>query len=326
MISLTASFLGNYELKAQDVSFSQFYANSLYLNPAFAGATKCPRISMNIRDQYPQMQHTFVSSSISFDKYFDALQGGLGFQIYNDKQGGSNNRYNTLNISAMYSNSVNVTRKFSIKTGFQASYIQKSLNTDGLIFSDMIDEMYGAVKPSQEDLSAIDKKIDIFDLSIGAIGFSENYYFGASVHHLTQPPQYFTDNNSSNLLRKYTLHFGTNISISNRNQKKNEITFSPNVLFQQQGKSQQVTFGAYFKKSNIVAGAFLRQNLKLNNDAIIAMLGFSFPKFKVGYSYDFTVSKLKSDNFGTNEISISAELNCEKQKKKKFKTINCPTF
>ena len=32
------------EIRAQDPAFSQFYANPLYLNPAFAGATDggCP--------------------------------------------------------------------------------------------------------------------------------------------------------------------------------------------------------------------------------------------------------------------------------------------
>ena len=32
---------------AQDPSFTQFYANPLYLNPAMAGSANCPRVSMN---------------------------------------------------------------------------------------------------------------------------------------------------------------------------------------------------------------------------------------------------------------------------------------
>ncbi|MCB0410690.1 MAG: type IX secretion system membrane protein PorP/SprF, partial [Flavobacteriales bacterium] len=34
------------DLKAQDPQFTQFYANPLYLNPAFAGTARCPRICM----------------------------------------------------------------------------------------------------------------------------------------------------------------------------------------------------------------------------------------------------------------------------------------
>ncbi len=36
----------------QDPGFSQFYANKLYLNPAFAGDNKCPRIDLNYRNQW----------------------------------------------------------------------------------------------------------------------------------------------------------------------------------------------------------------------------------------------------------------------------------
>ena len=43
------------EVKAQDPEFTQFYANPLYLNPAFAGSARCPRIVMNYRNQWPGM-------------------------------------------------------------------------------------------------------------------------------------------------------------------------------------------------------------------------------------------------------------------------------
>ena len=39
-------------LFAQDPLFTQFYANPLYLNPALAGAARCPRINLNYRNQW----------------------------------------------------------------------------------------------------------------------------------------------------------------------------------------------------------------------------------------------------------------------------------
>ena len=35
---------------AQDALFSQYYANPLYLNPAFAGTNVCPRLAFHFRD------------------------------------------------------------------------------------------------------------------------------------------------------------------------------------------------------------------------------------------------------------------------------------
>ncbi|MGM0478992.1 MAG: type IX secretion system membrane protein PorP/SprF, partial [Bacteroidota bacterium] len=36
-------------VRAQDPQFSQFYANPIYLNPAFAGSHGCPRFAANYR-------------------------------------------------------------------------------------------------------------------------------------------------------------------------------------------------------------------------------------------------------------------------------------
>ena len=59
------------QANAQDPAFSQFYANPLYLNPAFAGSDICPRMSLNFRDQWPGIGKTYVTYSASYDQYVD---------------------------------------------------------------------------------------------------------------------------------------------------------------------------------------------------------------------------------------------------------------
>ena len=57
------------------------------------------------------------------------------------------------------------------------------------------------------------------------------------------------------------------------------------------------------------------------------MLGLYFKNFNVGYSYDFTISKVQSVSGGAHEISIVYEFSTRSsQKKKKYKLIPCPTF
>ncbi len=72
---------------SQDVHFSQFYANPLYLNPAFAGSRICPRIITNFREQWPSVTGDFMSYSASYDQHFDAISGGVGILFLGDQDG-----------------------------------------------------------------------------------------------------------------------------------------------------------------------------------------------------------------------------------------------
>ncbi len=56
--------------QAQDPQFSQFYANPLYLNPAFAGGALAPRVMMNYRNQWPGLAANYVTTSFAVDHYF----------------------------------------------------------------------------------------------------------------------------------------------------------------------------------------------------------------------------------------------------------------
>ena len=53
---------------SQDAEFTQFYANPLHLNPAFAGTHMAPRSTLNYRNQWPGIPGTFVTSSFSYDQ------------------------------------------------------------------------------------------------------------------------------------------------------------------------------------------------------------------------------------------------------------------
>jgi len=74
-------------LLAQDVQFSQIFADRLYLNPAYAGADYCPRLVVSYRNQWPGVQSPYVTYSASFDQYSEALHGGYGIRLMKDDQG-----------------------------------------------------------------------------------------------------------------------------------------------------------------------------------------------------------------------------------------------
>ncbi len=304
-------FLNNESIHAQDPEFTQFYANPLYLNPAFAGSARCPRINFNYRNQWPGISGTYITNSVSYDQHIDAISGGLGLLAIRDNAG--QGTLTTTTVSGMYSYALNVTREFSLRFGAQATYFQKRIDWSKLTFGDMIDERRGFVYTTNEQQSL--KSKSNVDFSAGVLGYSKRYFFGFSAHHLTQPDEGLLG--ISKLPMKLTAHAGAVVPIGN---KGTRTFISPNILYQKQQDFQQLNLGLYVTKGSFVAGMWYR-----NQDAFIVVLGFQQHFFKVGYSYDVTVSRLTNATAGSHEFSFSIQLEC-KHKKPTFRLLDCPVF
>jgi type IX secretion system PorP/SprF family membrane protein len=74
-------------VSAQDPTFTQFYSNPLYLNPALAGSNNCGRIASNYRNEWPQLTGNYITYSASYDQYFKNISGGFGILATHDQQG-----------------------------------------------------------------------------------------------------------------------------------------------------------------------------------------------------------------------------------------------
>ncbi len=325
IIALTTIVLviSTLSVKGQDPHFSQFYANPLYLNPAFAGTAICPRLIMNYRNQWPSISGTYVTYNASYDQHFDAISGGVGLIVNTDRAGEGTLVTNT--VSGIYSYKLTVNRFFSIKTGFQATYFQKNLDWEKLTFGDQIDPKHGFVYNTNEKQP--DLKKQAVDFSVGILGYSENIYGGVAVHHLTEPDEGFIS--ISKLPMKITAHVGGVINLKSsarhyHRRKLEDPTLSPNLLYMQQQNFQQMNYGLYLNKYPFVGGMWFRQNFQ-NPDALILLVGFEQPMFKFGYSYDITVSKLSNASGGAHEFSFTFQFDC-KPAKKRIRTINCPSF
>ncbi len=316
-IILFTFILFNKKIYSQDAEFTQFYSNPIYLNPALTGTHMCPRVSMNYRNQWPGISGTFVTSAFSYDQNVSSLHGGLGLMFVNDQA--SNSLVNT-RISGIYSYQMKVSRKFSIRTGFEATYWQKSLDWNQLTFGDMIDPIRGFVYQTQDIPRG--GTVGGLDLSAGIVGFSEQFYIGFAAHHLTEPDESMLSNNSSPLPRKYTGHIGAMIPLAGKASKyeTEEAFISPNILYRRQGSFQQINMGIYLSKGPLVGGVWYR-----NQDAFILLVGMQMGQVKFGYSYDVTVSKLSMATSGSHELSLQLNFVC-KPKKRTYRTISCPSF
>ena len=305
------------EIFAQDPTFTQFYANPLYLNPAFAGSNKCPRISMNYRNEWPNLSGNYITYSTSYDKYVKNIKGGLGLLATYDQQG--KGTISTSMLGLIYSYHLKINRKFTLLFGARAAYYQKTLDVTKLTFGDMIDPRKGFIYNTGDVLQNASRQF--FNASMGVVGFSKNFYAGLAVHHLNQPNESMITNGSSPQKMRITAHAGATIALVKGARGTKSTSLMPNIIFQYQQGFMEMNIGTYVKYGNLTFGAWFR-----NKDAFILSLGIQTKSFRVGYSYDITVSKLNNGtSYGSHEVSMGFNLSCG-EKPTAFRSLSCPSF
>jgi type IX secretion system PorP/SprF family membrane protein len=301
IIYISLLVLSAFQVNAQDPNFTQFYANPLYLNPALAGSYGCPRFALNYRNEWPSLSGNYVTYSASYDQYFKQISGGFGVLALHDQQGQGTIKTSMLGL--FYSYHLNLGRKWKLMFGARASWFQKSLDWDKLTFGDMIDPRRGFIYSTGDVPRG------------GSRGF-----FGAAWHHMNRPNESMIIGDSP-LPWRFTGHVGADIEVGKRSKYSSGTNIMPNIIYQYQNGFQELNVGTYIKYGSFNAGVWYR-----NRDAFIMTIGINTGKFKLGYSYDVTVSKLNNGvSGGSHEVSMGINLSC-KTKPVSFKTISCPSF
>ncbi|MDR1180976.1 MAG: PorP/SprF family type IX secretion system membrane protein [Bacteroidales bacterium] len=335
--------LGTPSMKAQDAHFSQFYANPLYLNPAYAGSIVCPRIVTNFRHQWPVLSSKYTTYAASYDQHFDAISGGVGVLFLGDRAGAGTITTNA--ISLIYSFKADLTRDVAMRIALQATYQQKSVDFSQARFGDMIDPKFGFVYATKETLEKYSK--GVVDFSTGIIFYSDKFYGGVAVNHFTQPRESFYESTGKEvrLPMKISANFGAVLDIKQqRRREKNigDMSISPNLIFQYQrnlssliGESYSyLNIGLYYSCYPMIVGAwyrqgFLRKQQYANRpDAFVLLAGIEYSFLKIGYSYDFTIPSIKAgkaNTGGAHEVSAQFHLPCP-VKSRRVRHINCPKF
>jgi len=312
-------------LRAQDPSFSQFYGNPIYLNPALTGSKICPRLTLNYRNQWPGIQGTFVTYAASYDQYVTALHGGVGLMVMSENM--ADGAMTSNSVQGVYSYRLELAKKLTLNMGLQGAYMQNKLNWDKFTFEDQYLNSSGGGLPPTNEAQPDRLTVSMLDFSAGMLlGYNERSYLGVAVHHMNQPNFAWYNATDSKLNMKITVHGGALIGLSgmNRAVEVEDLSISPNIMYQQQGEYHQLNAGMYFNMYPFVLGSWFRHNFE-NPDAVIVLLGFMAQKYKIGYSYDYTISKLTNATGGAHEISFTYQFDC-REKTFKQKAIKCPRF
>ncbi len=319
-------FSSTLNVKGQDVPYSQFVASGIYLNPALVGSNICPRVKLFHREQWTSIPRAYSNTHVMFDWHSYRIDSGLGFSYKNDSQG--DGLLQSHHIRASYSKPIKLSDRWSMRAGIYAAYALRQLNWNKLEFVDQLDPNHGFIHNTQV-LTPEETNIHYPDFGSGiTFNYNNKLYTGFSINRLFRPEINYYDHMSERLNMKFSGHLGYVIPLTDnwqhdRDWEKN-ATLTPNILFEKQGYFYQVTGGFYFSRDPVFAGVWARHAFE-NMDAIVFNLGFQQPKYKVGYSYDFTISPLTArSSGGSHEISLTWYLSCPEPPDTRYQPMDCP--
>jgi type IX secretion system PorP/SprF family membrane protein len=327
---------------AQDPQFSQFYAAPLYLNPALAGSTGQARAGINYRNQWPAIDANFTTISAYFDYFIEDKNSGVGVLLTRDREGLAGLR--STSLALQYSYELKISDKLGFRPGFQAALFNRDVNFGKLTFGDQFDPSTGDFinQPTAETFNTNFSKTFV-DLSAGGVLFTKVAWLGIAANHLNTPNQSIIDENSP-LPVKLSVHGGFKYFMkpgvvgNGVYAREAERSVAPAFQYRHQGKFDQMDLGLYFTFEPIVIGSWYRgvpfKNVNgfVNNESIVFLLGFvklgAKDAINIGYSFDYTISKLGSASGGAHEFSLVYTWpmrNPRKPPKDKL-MIPCPDF
>jgi type IX secretion system PorP/SprF family membrane protein len=307
----------------QDPTFSQFYANALYLSPSFAGATSDYRIGMNYRNQWPQVPGVFHTYSISFDKALPNFNSGIGILATYDVAGEGN--LSTTNIGLLYSYDFNINKEWHIRPGVNFKFYYLGLDISKLVFSSQMTAS-GTSPPITPP--PFDNVADV-DFATSALVYNERIWAGFSLDHLLTPKTSFYGDDATVPL-KTNIYGGVQILKKTRLRQKMQEVLSLAMNFQKQAKFFQSDIGLYYYRDPLIFGLWYRGipfATSQAGDAIIGLIGIKTSQVHIGYSYDFTISNLIGSTSGAHEISLIFEFNnLSLGQRSRVRAIPCPEF
>ena len=322
ILSLVTSLKGY----GQDPTFSQFYANSLYLSPSFAGATEEYRFAVNYRNQWPAVPGLFHTYSISFDKAMPSFNSGIGVLATYDVAGSGN--LSTTNIGLIYSYDFNINSEWHVRPGVNFKFYYLGLDIYKLIFNSQIT---GTGTTPSVTPPPFNNVADV-DFATSALVYNERIWGGFTLDHLLVPKtSFYGDEGNATVPIKFNLFGGMQIMKKTRLRQKMQEVLSVAMNFQKQSNYYQSDIGLYYYKDPLIFGLWYRGIPMMTSqagDAIIGLVGIKTNSIHIGYSYDFTISNLISSTSGAHEISLIYEFNNLSlgQQHKRIRAIPCPEF
>ena len=323
-IIITLIALPFIRLSGQDIHFSQYYNTPLIVNPALTGVFGGDQRAMLVyRNQWLTVATPYQTYGGSFDmrmleKSYGNFSLGTGLSVYKDVAGDVG--LGITNVMLSLSGIIQLNKKQHFTIGAQGGFEQRSINNADLIWGSQYDGAgYNATLPSRE-LTDYNQGISNGDINVGlawiysestkTITSNDNFSLklGAVYQHITQQKLNY-GGITDQLYNKISVHGESNLGISNSN-----TSFKPSFIYQKQGPSQEILLGTLLRyklgfdsqytgllQSSAV---FLGLHARIG-DAFIPSVGYEIANWKITFSYDANVSKLRDATNGVGGFELT---------------------
>lgn len=301
----------------QDPQFTQFYATSLYLNPALTGTIDEARVQLNSRVQWASLPGSFVTNILTADYQLPDENSGVGVSILKDKAG---TIFSQSQVNGYFSYGISLNDNWNVRAGLTVGIHQQSIDQNSLIY---LDQLQSNEFTSAEEISSVDYSRSYLDIGTGLIAHSKSMWVGLSAFHLATNSSSFIDSIDSTIPVRLSIHAGNKFVLSNNKYASiSEVSVSPTFNLKLQGEFKQLDVGSYIHMSPLVIGMFYRGlpigGLKSNGrqDAVSFLVGFQEEGISIGYSYDYSIGGLKGASGGSHELSLAYRFNVLKKHQK----------
>lgn len=265
--------------------YSQYMLNEMAINPAVAGRDDFAEVRSNNR-------HQWLGITDAPRTYMLTLQGpikdknmGLGMNIYTDVVGPTRRT----GLSFSYAYHLKLQKDLNLAFGLSAGIQQWGIDGNKITLREEGDQQ----------LLTSYKTAPVPDLGAGIYFYKkEEFYVGFSLPQLYRAPigLYPEAQKNSRLSSQYNLNAAYKIVVDD------DFTVEPSFLVKYEKPAPvKVDVGArVIYKSEIWAGLVFR-----HKDAVSALLGYMYKDYlMIGYSYDFTTTKIRKYSTGTHELML----------------------
>lgn len=323
--------------RSQDLHFSQFMNSPLTTNPANTGFIPEGdyRLGINYRNQWSSiMQVPYKTMSAFGDVQALRTQSdngwlGVGGVILHDVAGSGNLTSTKIYGSVAYHQTLGYSSLVSL--GFNVGWANKRINTTNLKFPDQFDGKFFDNKiPTGVVLDR--NNISYLDMQVGmnyAYYPTDKIYVNAgfAAAHVNRPNEsFFASDNSLSDVRvplRYTGFLNGSFKLND------EWIINPNIYYSRQTSLSELVGGvnAHYNLSGdgesvLIGGLYYR-----NKEAFIPMIGLGVKDYTFSFTYDATVSSLKTYNAtrGALEFSLIKQGLFDQYKGNRRQSM-CPSF